>query len=113
MVEPTCQICNGSLKIDHIIMHKALKCLLDTKSQIYQVWTDNAFGHIVWKMAGYNKLRNEMTRDFLNPFNLMFQLKQAYEREFLKVRSSFFQQVVEKDEFAARHFIGVVAAIRH
>jgi hypothetical protein len=39
---------------------------------IDQVWTDNAYGHIVWKMAGYNKLKDEVTKDFLNPYNLLF-----------------------------------------
>ena len=43
----------------------------------------------------------------------MYQLKKAYESEFHKVRSSFFQKVVEKDEFASRHFVGVVAALKH
>jgi hypothetical protein len=64
-------------------------------------------------MAGYNKLRSDTSKDFLNPYNIIYYLKKAYESEFHKTRSSFFQKVIEKDEFASRHFVGVVAAVRY
>ena len=35
-----------------------------------------------------------------------------HEKEFKKSQRSFFQQVIEKDEIASRHFVGIVAAIR-
>ena len=85
-----CQICNQSLKLDCKIIFKILKYLFDAKSLVDLVWTDNTFGHVVWKMASYNRLTEDSAKDFLNPYNLVYHLKKAYECEFIKVKSSFF-----------------------
>lgn len=51
-----CKICNGTKEMDSGSVKEALGVVLESSQKADQVWTDNMFGHIVWKMAGYKRL---------------------------------------------------------
>ena len=104
-----CTICNDRKQIDSQTFPDALVFLLGPKNKVDKVWTENAFSHLVWKIAAY---QSRFQKDLLNPYNLLYHLHRQYMQEYDLVKTSFFQRVVEKDEMAGRHFVGVVASIK-
>ena len=63
-------------------------------------------------MAAYGLQLRQDEEEFLTARNVMYHIYILYEDEFEGSKRSFFQKILEKDEVAGRHFVGVIAATR-
>ena len=89
-----------------------MKEIIGPKYKGDTVWVSNAYAHVVWKLAAYSLEFKQDEEAFLSAKNVMYHILIRYKDEFNGSRRSFFQKVLEKDDIAGRHFVGVVAAIR-
>ena len=107
-----CEICGDKKEISNAKLNEVLKELISPKYKADQVWVANAYSHVVWKMASYGLQLKQDEEEFLSAKNVMYHILKLYKDEFEGSKRSFFQKVLERDDVAGRHFVGVIAAIR-
>ena len=107
-----CEVCSDMKEISSAKCNDVLKEIIGQKYKGDQSWVSNAYAHIVWKMAAYGLELKQDEEAFLSAKNVMYHILQLYKDEFEGSRRSFFQKVLEKDDIAGRHFVGIIAAIR-
>ena len=61
----------------------------------------DAYAHVIWKLSSYGKL---------DAGTILHALKKHLDKT--QTVRSFFEKVIETDEIAARHFVGVIASAR-
>ena len=107
-----CEVCSDMKEINSTKCNDILQEVIGQKYKADPVWISNAYAHTIWKLAAYGLEIKSDEEAFLTAKNVMYHLLALYKDEFNGSRRSFFQKVLEKDDVAGRHFVGIVAAIR-
>ena len=72
-------------------------------------WTENMYGQVIWQLLCYQafyKLPHTLTLH-----NVLYQLQKKVRKEFLLVKKSFFQKVLQKEQALASHVVLLVTNI--
>jgi breast cancer 2 susceptibility protein len=76
-----------------------------------ELWIENAFKWIVLKLAAMDRHFTEAPRQFLNPENVMLQLKYRYDREIDNAERPALRKILEKDDLPSKPMCLFVANI--
>ena len=81
----------GSKEFHKIIEENLKKSKSKLPAQFDFEWTQNAFNHSVWKLAGCARFLNKKTcTKYLSPQNIVYQIMKKYNKEFSDGKQSFF-----------------------